>query len=259
MHEWLNKILENERISFVLGGVIVFVVNQLWRIRDRKDKITKEKFSELKTIKKLNLTNKAHAVNRDLTRVSFKADDNSSEIHKDLQGICYNHNAHYSWLLKLSNGGDHIDEWSKKLVTIVAEETLPGIDPQSKYWQSVPVLQTMLEMMKKTFHSEDKYYYVSDIHNELPDSDFKSLIDERTMDVGLFYVGSVKEKIYFILCQFRRDGIQSLREKTQLKLWAQKTGKMLFKTNLELEVLKTRHRELIEEMYELEELKIPKK
>lgn len=259
MYEWIEKVLENEKVSFVIGGIIVWIVNQLWKIRERKDKISKENFNELKTIKKLNLTNKAHSVNRELTKVSFKADDNSAEIQKDLQGICYNHNALMSWLLKLHNGGEHIDEWSKKLATIVAEKTLPGIEPQMSYWQGVPILQTLLEMMKRAFYAEDKFYYISDVQNNLPNSDFKSLIDERTMDLGLFYVGSVKEKIYFALIQFRKDGIQSLREKTQLRMWAQKTGKTLSETNLNLEVLKARYKQIIEEINELDELKIPKK
>lgn len=243
----------------ILGAVVVWIGAQIWRFIERKDKLAKDNFKEIKAVKKLELTNKAYEINQELNDSSFEAMKNHGEIAKGLLNLCYKNNACYAQLIKLHDGGKHISEWSNKLVTMAEEERLPNV-PITKYkWQAVPLLPQLHALLEQAFTSDEQYLYFSDVKENMPSGEFKSLLDYTfCQDFALYWSGSVGSDIYFTMFQFRKNGIQSRREKIEIKQFSQSAGRKMFDTFLLQQTLKKRLENVENELIELDDLTFKK-
>lgn len=252
LNEW-------KEILLMAGAIIAWIASQIWRGLDRKDKIEKDNFKEMKILKKLELNNKAYAVNQELSESSFEAMKNESEISKGLINICYKNNACYSQMIRLHNGGKHISEWSKKLVTMVAEERLPNVPETKENWQSVPLLPQFYALLEQAFTSPEKYLYFSNVKENMPNGEFKSLLDPTFChDFALYWSGSAGSDVYFTMFQFRKNGIQSEREKIEIKQFSQSSGLKIFDSFLTQQTLKKKLGNVENELLALEDLNFKK-
>jgi hypothetical protein len=251
---------EWKELLFIIGAAIAWLTAQYWRSIERKDKKIKDNFHEMKVIKRLELTNRAHEINLQLNQTSFEAMNNEVHIKKGLLNFCYLHNACYSQLVKLHDGGQHISEWSKKLVTMVAEERLPNVEETKSKWQGVPLLQQLKQMMELAFTSPKQYVYYSNYKESMPDGEFKNLIDiTYCHDFAIFFSGCAGSEIFFTMFQFRKNGVQSEREKIEIKQFSQSSGIKLFDSYIAQETLKKRLIEIEDQIIEVEDSQPEKK